>query len=470
MSRGTVAVPGGSLVAESKSKAVSAAAKINYSVAMIGAGMTDLPVDVLLIPFYTEVMAVGAAAVGWIALVAGIWDGVIDPFIGQFSDRLRTRWGRRRPFLLFTAIPYGLTFGLLFAPTVANPALWFLILFLLFRLTGSLVLIPHVSLGAEMSEDYDERSSIMGYNRAFFIAGVLLGVFVPTLLLEFLPDDVLQSYRILGLIIGLVVALTVLYTFFTTREDKSHQHIPTIDYKQGLKLIWQNGAFKILTISYLLYHTAQAITVTLLVYFAIYWMKISEATILMAIPIYLGVALIAVPGWVWLSKRVDKNKAFMLSLTVSMLSTASLFLVPEGGIYVIYGIMAFAGVGYGGMMALPPAILADIVDMDELQSRERREGIYYGTWEFIRQVCSNLGRWAPMMGLAMLGYVAGAQVQLPRVVQGIRVMFSFGPAVLYLISATIMASFPLTRKAHQEIRRQLEAVRAQPADLEAAYD
>jgi len=425
--------------------------------------MTDLPIDVLLIPFYTEVMAVGAAVVGWIALVVGVWDGIIDPFIGTYSDRLRTRFGRRRPFMLFAAIPYGLSFGLLFAPVSSHPGLWFLILFLVFRLFGSLVLIPHVALGAEMSDDYDERSSIMGFNRAFFIAGVLLGVFVPTLLLEVLPENVRQSYVIVGMIIAVVVAVTTLYTFFRTREDPARQYVPTINYRQGMKLIFTNKPFQILTVSYLLYHTSQAITVTLLVYFAIYWMKVSQSTILLAIPIYLGVALLAVPGWVAVSKRVNKGAAFMLSLGVSMLATASLYLVPEKGLALIYGIMAFAGIGYGGMMTVPPAILADIVDMDELESKERREGVYYGTWEFIKQVCSNLGRWAPMMGLAALGYVAGAGVQTPRVIQGLRLMFSFGPASRYLISLIIMSAFPLTRAVHKGIRRQLEDRRLKAA-------
>jgi glycoside/pentoside/hexuronide:cation symporter, GPH family len=446
------------------SRRVDIGQKVNYSIAMLGAGMTDLPIDVLLIPFYTETMGVGAAVVGWIALAAGIWDGIVDPFIGTLSDRLRTRFGRRRPFFLIAAIPFGLSFGLLFSP-MGNAALWFLILFLLFRLMGSMYLIPHVSLGAEMSDDYDERSSIMGYNRFFFITGILLGVFVPTILLEVLPGNIHQSYTILGVIIGSVVALTGLYTFFTTREDPSHQFVPTINYRQGLKLIFSNKAFMILTISYLLYHTAQAVTVTLLVFFAIYWMKIAESTILLAIPIYLVTALIAVPGWVAISKRVNKKNAFTASLLVSMISTASLLLVGEGGTTIMFVIMAFAGLGYGGMMTLPPAILADIVDMDELESYERREGIFFGTWEFIRQICSNLGRWAPMMGLALLGYVSGADVQVPGVAAGIRYMFSLGPAVLYLVGILVMASFPLTRALHQEIRRQLEARRT-----EASHD
>jgi GPH family glycoside/pentoside/hexuronide:cation symporter len=139
-----------------------------------------------------------------------------------------------------------------------------------------------------------------------------------------------------------------------------------------------------------------------------------------------------------------------------MLATASLYLVPQNGLTMMYIIMAFAGVGYGGMMTVPPAILADIVDMDELESKERREGIYYGTWEFIKQVCSAFGRWAPMMGLAALGYVSAAGEQTPRVVQGLRLMFSFGPASLYLISLIIMSTFPLTRAVHKDIRRQLE--------------
>jgi len=117
------------------------------------------------------------------------------------------------------------------------------------------------------------------------------------------------------------------------------------------------------------------------------------------------------------------------------------------------------GIGYGGMMTIPSSILADVVDVDELVTGERREGLYFGTWDFIRKLASNLGKWAPMMGLSLLGYIEGAESQLPSVREGIRLMFSIGPAIVFLIGVVVMIKFPMTRAEHDDIRKQLDEMR-----------
>jgi glycoside/pentoside/hexuronide:cation symporter, GPH family len=430
--------------------------KIKYAFASLGGGMTDLPIDLLLLPFYTEILGVPVTIAGWVALAAGIWDALTDPVLGGLSDRTHTRWGRRRPYFLIGAIPLGLSFFWLFNPFMDHFAASFLAAFLMFRLSLTVVLIPHVSLGAEMSPNYDERTSIMGYKQGFWIIGLLLGVFIPIALLESMPDPS-AAYGMIGLVMGIFITFSVLVTFFGTREDPSHwRKTEKINYWQGLKILFSNKPYMIIQIGYLLYHTAAAIPNTLLIYFAIHWMKISESAVLLAIPIYMILAIISVPIWVKLAQKTNKKKAFIASLFFSTAAALLTLLIPEGGTGILYLILGIAGIGYGGMMTVPHAILADVVDLDELKTGQRREGLYYGTWEFIRKLCSNLGKWAPMMILGILGFVSGGVTQTPEVVSGIRLMFGIGPAFIYLAAGIVMFAFKLDREEHEKIRKQLE--------------
>lgn len=446
--------------AQSSSVRLKAWTKVKYAFASLGGGMTDLPIDILLLPFYTDVLGVPPAIAGWVALAAGLWDAITDPIAGALSDQTRTSLGRRRPYFLVGAIPLGLSFWMLFSPFMSHFAASFLTAFLLFRLSLTIVLIPHFALGAELSPDYDERTSIMGFNRGFWIIGLLLGVFIPVMLLNSFPGDKRAAFNLMGLGMGLFITFSVLVTFFGTRENPElWQKAEKIDYLKGLKALFSNKPYVIIQISYLLYHTAAAIPNTLLVYFAIQWMKITESQVLMAIPFYLVLAMASVPVWVKIAKETNKKAAFAGSLFFSTAAAVLCLLIPPGGSIYLYVFMGIAGIGYGGMMTVPSSILADVIDLDELRTGDRREGLYFGTWDFIRKLCSNLGKWAPMMGLAMLGYSAARPVQTEELRTGVRLMFTLGPAAIYLIAGLVMMTFPMGREEHGRIRRELEAKR-----------
>lgn len=431
--------------------------KIKYAFAGLGGGMNDLCIDILLLPFYTEIVGIAPAIAGWVALAAGVWDAVTDPILGSISDGTRTRLGRRRPFFLVGAIPLGFSFWWLFNPAIHNLALSFLLAFLLYRLSLTMVLIPHFAMGAEMSTDYDERTSVMGYNRSFWIIGLLGGVAVPLILLEAIPDKT-QAYNLIGLILGAFITFSVLVTFFGTRENpKNWLTAKPVNYLKGLGILFRNKPYLIAQVSYLLYHTAAAIPNTLLIYFAIHWMRIGESAALTAIPVYMLTALASIPVWVKVTARINKKRAFIASLFFSFAGAMLCLAIPPGGLALLLIILGVAGIGYGGMMTIPAATLADIVDIDEVQTGDRREGLYFGMWDFVRKLCSNLGKWAPMIGLAYLGYAPAAEAQSPVVVSGIRYMFSVGPAVLYIIAALIMFTFPMDREMYKRVRAELDA-------------
>ncbi|MHB1134873.1 MAG: MFS transporter, partial [Chloroflexota bacterium] len=293
------------------SERLSAWTKFKFAFAGMGGGMADMPQQVLLIPFYTELFGVPPYLAGLLALVTGVCEAISDPLLGWLSDHTRTRLGRRRPYLLAGAVPFGFSFWLLWNPVDANPVASFLFAWLIFRLSITTLIIPLYALGAEMSPNYDERTSIMGYFRGLVALGLLLGVVVPTLLLRASPTP-RQGYAAMGLILGAFLTVSMLVSFFGTREQ------PTAAQTAGgaaggraWRAILRNRAFWSVTIAGLvLAYGASAVTSTLLVYYGLHWLHLSQAEVLPASAVFLIASLVSIPLlWTRLSRRYDKRGA-----------------------------------------------------------------------------------------------------------------------------------------------------------------
>ena len=303
----------------------------------------------------------------------------------------------------------------------------------------------------------------MGYTRGIGIAGLLLGIVLALVITKAISDTI-QSYFIMGLTVGGVSTLLVLATFIGTRERLAHKVQPEpMKFKtwQSIKIIFVDKPFLYVLGGHLLGHTAGGITSTLLVYFAIHSLKISESDILFALPVYMLSAILSISFvWVKLSRKYDKRIALVTALVLSGLCCGLFMIVPEGSMLPILGIMFIAGFGYGGLLLLPYSMLMEVIDKNEIATMERWEGLYYGIWDFIRKLGMNIAKFLPMMALTWMGYVSavdGQSVSQPEhVVNGIRYLFSLGPALLYLIGALIVSKFPISRAEHEQIRMQLD--------------
>ncbi len=457
-----------SLTVDTKGNYLRPWTKVKCSLAAATGGLTNLPIDVLMLPLYTEIFGVPPYIAGLISLAAGLWDAITDPIVGRLSDRTMTRWGRRRPYLLFGAVPLGFSFWWLFNPIIGSIEASFLAAFILFRLSTTVVMIPLFSLGAELSTNYDERTSIMGYIRGFGVAGLLIGILIPVFLMQAFPD-IMQAYQIMGITVGLASTILVLATFFGTREKiaQKKQSTASMEMKvetktlQAIKQVIVDKPFLYALGGLVFGYTANGITATLLIYYAIHSLIVSEADIMITLPVFFSSALLSI-AFVWgkLSAKYDKRIALVISLILSGTATGCFVFIPEGGLLLIIGGMFVAGIGFGGLQVIPYSMLAEVIDYNELKTGERWEGLYYGVWDFSRKLGINISKFLPMLALTLMGYVTaieGQTMQQPQhVADGIRYMFSLGSAVLYFIGAMIVIKFPITREEHKKIRIQLD--------------
>ncbi|MCJ7586068.1 MAG: MFS transporter [Anaerolineales bacterium] len=426
-----------------------------YAFASLGGGMTDFPIAIFLIPFYSEVIGLSPALIGWLALIPGIYDAITDPFSGNISDRTRSRFGRRRFWILLGSIPLGLSFWWLFAPLRGMEAASFLIAYLFFFTFMDFVFIPQMAMRAELSADYDERTRIQGYNRAFWIIGLLQGVFIPMILGGIFPDK-RASYALMGLIMGAFIAGAGLITFFGTRENPAFWRDTHVSLSEGLKAIGQNKNFMLLIICNGLYSIGCAIPNTLLIYYALNWLKVPEADVLAAVPIYLVASVLSVPVWVALSKKIQKKPTYILAFITAGIGGLFCLFIPRGQVLPLYFIFVIAGAGYGGLMAIPGAMVADVIDLDEYKTGDRREGVFFGVWEFFRKFAHNIAIWLVMQILALIGYVQQTQ-QTPQVENGIRLMFALLPMFFYFTGAVVISFFNYNKEEVEKVQQMLRS-------------
>ena len=427
---------------------------IKYAFADLGGGMTDFPIAIFLIPFYTEVIGLGPALVGWIALAAGIYDIFTDPLMGTISDRTRTRFGRRRIYFLVGAVPLGLSFWWLFSPISGMEAVSFLIAYLVFYTCMDVVFIPHFSMSAELTPDYDDRTRVQGYNRSFWIIGLLLGVIIPLVLMELVSEG-RSYYSLVGLILGGIMTASVLVTFFGTKEKPEYWRDQKVSLKEGIKAIFSNKNYLLLAAANLLYSAGCSIPNTLLIYYAIHWLGVEEDKVLAAVPIYLVASMISVPIWVKISKKLEKKPTYILAFLVAAAGAFLTLLIQPGQFYFLYAVFVVAGIGYGGLMAVPGSMVADVIDFDEYNTGERREGTFFGVWEFFRKASNNTSIWLVLQLLALAGFVQQQEIQAPGVDNVIRLMFGGLAGLVYLTGAVVMLCYTYDRKSVDEIQKKL---------------
>lgn len=428
--------------------------------------------------FLTDVVGLDARLASVAALLGILWDALNDPLVGTLSDRVRTRWGRRRPFLLWFAIPYGAAFMILWwAPPFENQLALAATVMLVYMLSDTLqtmVSVPLYALTPEISRDYDERTSLTGY-RMFFnlIASLVAAVAAPAIV-----DSVLggggtqqQGYFIVSAIFGGLAVVPLLLIFFVVREqprpseEENEKHVPFLVI---LRTAWSNIPFRFATALYMLNWITFDLIGLVLPFFVAYWVASGdllkkalglplESTVFAFL---LVTSVIVLPFWVWLARRLSKNIAYIIGMAFWAIVQVLIFTIQPGQVTYILVLSVAAGISVATAHVLPDSIFPDVIEWDELRTRRRQEGIYYGVKNFIRKLTGALAIFIALQVLGWVGYQSPPEgatffVQSPATLTAIRILIGpFGAALL--LSAIVIAWFyPLTREKHRRIRRLL---------------
>jgi len=433
--------------------------KLMYGVGDAGINLADTMVGLLFAIFLTDVVGLRPGLAALVVFIGRTFDYVNDPLIGYLSDRTRSRWGRRRPFILFGMLPFALAYTLLWwippITTQTGLAVYYGLAFVLYDTLATILYMPYFALTPELTSDYDERTSLTTYRMVFSILGAMIAFVVPLAIIGTMNAESARRIMGVGAGVAFISILPMLAVFLGTREKAKYQEQKQPDLKESILAAIKNKPFLYAAGIFLLGLTALDITQSTLLYFLKYHLQLEENYDLVFGLLFVA-ALVSFPFWNWVANRWDKKRAVifgMLFLAAAIIMMG--FMRPEWGLPVLLILSAFVGVGLGAVQVLTWAMIPDAVEWDELQTGQRHEGMFYSLVQTLRKVGSSLSLPFVLLMLEWTGYVANAPTQPRSTIIGIQSLIGPIPAIFLFIGIFFATRYPLDRKHFAEIRAEL---------------
>ncbi len=419
-----------------------------------------------MMKFATDILLIAPAVMGVIYSLSRIWDAVSDPLVGYLSDRTTTSLGRRRTWILASCVPIAATFYMVFAPPTSlddeSLIIWVAVAVIGFYSAMTLFFVPHLSLGAELSDDYHERSRMFGARHAAYIIGSILSLISLYFLIneEYAPDgDVRAVAADLGLLAVVIMVVMVLFAVIRLRERPEFQGRMNASPFKAFKDVWQNPHARLLLVVTFIEHVGSSAIAALTLYVTHYVVGAPTWAPLIIFA-YMLPSFASVPLWLPLSRKYGKIRVWMGGMVLTGVSFGAMFFLPffetvEARLTWIISMAVFAGLANGCGGTIGPSVQGDVIDYDENITGERKEGAYFAAWNFVQK--SALG-----LMLLLTGFVLEFSGFVPNVDQPMAVkmamvtLYGLFPLVCYAIGAVLFSRFKLDEKAYAEIRSSLD--------------
>ena len=458
-------------------------------------GTLGLPLAVIGYPLaiwipahYAGGLGISLATVGTILMLARLTDVVTDPIMGELSDRWRTRFGRRRPWLLLGApvMMYGVY--KLFIPEGEVGIAYFLGYLTLFFVGSTMIALPHRAWGAELSPDYHQRSRVTAAREFYYLMGLLAAATVP-MVVEILADGggsvtsvfaiiwqdasgaftgelmdkaVVDRATLTGpvlmwlaytVIFALPICAFVVLAFVKEPPPRAQDVVPI---REGIKHLWRNGPMRRVLLIVLLVIFGESFRNAVSLFFIRDIVGIP--TIGAAYFFYFVAGLGAIPFWLWLGRTIGKHLAFMGTLILVSLVSAANLLLDYGDYLPFFLLFIVKGFCYGGLQFLPIAMLADVVDVDTARSGGRRAGTYFAILGLTEKIAIAFGTGFSLILVGNLGFDAagGIEASSEAGVLALRLVYCCGPIFFYSIAMLFIWSYPLTPERHARLRARIE--------------
>jgi Na+/melibiose symporter-like transporter len=434
-----------------------------YAAPAAAASLQTLPLQAYITAFWSNEMALPLAIVGLGLSLTRLLDIFTDIGLGLFSDRLRTRWGRRKP-LIAAGLPLAvLAVWMLFVPPEGAGVAYFLFWVIAFNVLISTVEVPYAAWGAELSTDYDERTRVTAWRTVAGQIGSFVALSIP-LALQQLGFESTRS-TLMGMAVAYAVLQPLLLLPLLVRgRDRPARDVaragPT--FGQSVAVLWRSQAFRVLALGLLLFAGGKAVSGAL---HLIYMTELVQQPQLFPIMLVLEglTGLAAVPAWMWLARRTAKATAMMAAALWSGLWSLPLFLVGEGDGWLFIGIICLRAVSLTAWVILIPSMTADAVDVDTLAAGRERTGVFFGALSFFTKAALAVGIFvgAALPGLA--GFQPSDPVHTEQGLLALKLVYAVGGPLLVVASAFVFWRFPITRERQRALKAEIAAASAAAA-------
>lgn len=463
--------------------------KLWFGVGQAAEGIKNAAFSFLLLFLYSQVLGLPAFLAGTALAIALAFDAATDPVAGSLSDSLKHRWGRRHPFMYASAVPLALSFALVFHPPSGLGQMglfvWLTVFAVLVRGAMTLFHVPHLALGAELTDDYGERTIVVAYRTFFGFLGagflfLLSGIIFFRSTPEFENAQMNpEVYPNLGVFFGVVMMVTILASALGTHSRIPYLQRPPEEPEpfsaqrllRELREALANPSFRAFFGCLIFFFVARGTEITVGLHMGTYFWQLSPQQVTLIPLCGLAGVMLSIPVWAVLSRRVEKKPMFLLgiiwfSALTMLLPLAKIWgLMPpqESPTYVplIFGIAFLAGFGGGAPMMVSGSMLADIADEYDLETGRRQEGIFFGAISFAGKAAAGVG--SALAGIAITLIHFPLRVEPGTVAQSTVHALGYvaGPGVAVLAAAGIalMTRYDLDRARHAEIQTLLRAQR-----------
>ncbi|MCD8489325.1 MAG: MFS transporter [Desertifilum sp.] len=463
------------------SEKLSFSLKLAYGAGDLGTAITANILIFFLLPFFTNVAGIPAGLAGTVLMIGKISDAINDPIIGVLSDRTRHRWGRRLPWMMYGAIPFGIFYLLQWIiPPLNNVGLlfgYYVLIGILFNLGYTSINLPYVALTPELTQDYNERTSLNSFRFMFSIGGSIVSLLLAMVIFS-VGDNPAQQYLILGLVCTAIAIVSLYSCIFGIRdrvmqaERRFNERADTsasIPIAQQLRVAFSNRPFLYVIGIYLCSWLAVQVTASILQLYVVSHMGLPIQTFTTVALAVQGTALVMLFVWSKVSQRFGKKSVYFMGMGLWMIAQFGLLMLQPGQIVLMYVLSILAGFGVSTAYLVPWSMLPDVIELDELNTGQRREGIFYAFMVLLQKIGLALGLFLVGVALEAAGYIETAAGQpLPQQPESaiLAIRLAIGPLpMVCLIGGMILAYFyPITREMHAEILLKLRERKQQSPD------
>ena len=418
-------------------------------------GAMAMPIAIYLPPLYSGSLGLSLATVGLIFTLARVWDLVTDPIMGIVIDRYGSRWGQYKHWVALAIPMVMLAIYKIFIPNPADVTavylgFWMLVLYLGYTMLS----IAHNSWGSFLANDYDERSRLFGWREIFIIIGMVLVLSIPATMDFFGQSGTPDKVAGMGLFCLILFPLTVIPTLVAV-PDKVAERKGALGWRDMVALLRSNPLlWRLLTADFTT-SFAMSATAALYIFFATYVFELQNHASL-ALLLYFVAGFLAMPVWLKFAYRMGKVGAIKLAVGYTMVLQGGLFFVTEPGNVALFWSYTFlAGLAFGAGPTLLHSMMADLTDIDELKTGQKRAGMYFALLATINKLGGAVAVGVTLTAADKLFNFTPGAANSQTAIDGLLLIFCFAPAAALALTYLPLYRYPLTKEKHAEIRRSL---------------
>jgi glycoside/pentoside/hexuronide:cation symporter, GPH family len=428
-------------------------------------GLPALPLAALLLPIFMflpahyATLGLSLTTIGTVLLLARLWDGIADPVAGWLSDRTRSRFGRRKPWIAAGLPLTMMALWQLLAPSGAVDALYLLGWSFALYLGWTMINVPFNAWGAELSDDYHERTRISGFREAAGVIGTVVALTLPFAFGASSAEAAGQALRIMAVFLLMALPLAVGLALFFTPDRPSHPPLVAgsdgavspasggeTGFWRGARAIAGNAPFRRLIAAYLINGVANAMPAQLFLFFVQYRLTTPEMAGL-ALLAYFATSLLGVPLWLKLSRRFGKHRVWCAAMLWNMGWFALTLALGPGDIWPFIVICCLTGAALGADLILPASMQADVIDQDALAAGAARAGIYFALWGLVTKLATALAAFG-LTALDLVGFKPQPGNDAVAL-WGLALLYAGVPIAFKAAAVALLWRWPLTEAAQR---------------------